>query len=153
MSSKETLSVTLEPLLQVLAGLDLTDPEAATAQLQREMPIEGELVQEIRALTVNGYERGWLLDKEVGNVKFGRVTKDLHGFSIDAVLLDHTSGPAHRHPRGEVDLLFGMEGTPEFDGHPIGWAVYPPGSEHVPGVRDGVMLILYFLPGAEIDWL
>jgi hypothetical protein len=153
MSSKQTLSAKLQPLVEILGRLDLTDPEAAAAILQREAPIEGELVQDIRAQTVRGFEQGWLLDKDAGGVRFGRIAKDLGGFSVDAVLLDHRSGPRHRHPNGEVDLLFGMEGTPHFDGHPIGWAVYPPGSEHVPGVKDGVMLILYFLPGGEIEFL
>ena len=46
-----------------------------------------------------------------------------------------------------------LDGTPDFDGHGSGWAVYPSGSVHVPDVTGGTMLILYFLPGGEIEWI
>jgi hypothetical protein len=61
-------------------------------------------------------------------------------------------GPRHKHPRGEVNLSFALEGAPRFDGQPEGWVVFPPGSEHVPTVTGGRMLIAYFLPGGAIEW-
>ena len=49
-------------------------------------------------------------------------------------------------------LLFDR-GEARFDGHPEGWVVFGPDSVHVPTVSDGEMLILYFLPGGEIEFL
>ena len=95
---------------------------------------------------------GWLLPKEAGGVKFGRIAKDLEGFSVDAVLMS-SPGPRHRHPNGEIDLCFALDGEPRFDGNPEGWTVYAPDSTHVPTVRGGTMLILYFLPGGAIEFL
>ena len=34
-----------------------------------------------------------------------------------------------------------------------GGAVYGPGSEHVPAVTGGEMLILYLLPDGAIEWV
>ena len=56
------------------------------------------------------------------------------------------------HPNGEVDLCFTVDGNPTFDGNAPGWTVYEPGSWHVPSVADGVMDILYFLPGGAIKF-
>jgi hypothetical protein len=96
--------------------------------------------------------RDWLLPKEAGGVRFGRVAKELCGFSVDCVFMN-SPGPRHRHPDGEIDLCFATKGASRFDGQPEGWVVYGKGSEHVPTVTDGEMLILYFLPGGKIEFL
>ena len=96
--------------------------------------------------------RDWLLPKSSGGIRFGRVAKDLHGFAVDAVLMD-VPGPRHRHPNGEIDLCFVTKGEPRFDGQPAGWVVYGKGSAHVPTVTGGEMLILYFLPGGAIEFV
>lgn len=140
----------LSPLLERLGGLDLGAPDAA-AQLSASTPMQGELVASIRTAALRGIEEGWLLPKEREGIRFGRVAADLHGFSVDAVL-SSGPGPAHRHPNGEIDLLFALSGHPRFDGHPPGWAVYAPGTHHVPAVSGGEMLILYFLPAGAIEW-
>ena len=93
----------------------------------------------------------WLLPKEAGGIRFGRVVKDLCGFAVDAVLMDKP-GPKHRHPNGEVDLCFARSGSPRFDGNAEGWTVYGPDTTHVPTVTDGEMLILYFLPAGAIEF-
>jgi len=49
--------------------------------------------------------------------------------------------------------MFVTGGDPRFDGHPEGWAVYAPGSVHVPEVTGGEMLILYLLPEGAIEWV
>ena len=142
----------VDPVIRVLEGLPLDDADAVQAELERRFPMSSETVQSIRAAMVKGQEQGWLLTKEAGGMRFGRVAKDRAGFSVDAVL-SSGGGPEHRHPRGEVDLLFATSGNPEFDGHPEGWAVYPPDSVHVPAVTGGEMLILYLLPGGAIEWV
>ncbi|RMG89073.1 MAG: DUF4863 family protein, partial [Candidatus Dadabacteria bacterium] len=37
-------------------------------------------------------------------------------------------------------------------GQAEGWVVFGEGSDHVPTVTGGTMLLLYFLPGGRIDW-
>lgn len=148
----ERLKTELAPLIEILRGIDPKEREAAVAALRKAAPLDGALVRGIRALAEAGATAGWLLPKENAGVRFGRVAKDLGGFSVDAV---HMSGPGpeHVHPNGEIDLCFARKGTPTFDGKPEGWVVYGPGSRHVPTVRGGEMLILYFLPGGAIEFV
>ena len=150
--SIETFTEQLRPLAEALEGVDLSDPAAARDVVEARLPFAGEAIQAVRAAAEAGAEAGWLLPRENGGIRFGRVTKDLAGFSVDAVLM-RTPGPRHRHPNGEIDLCFTRSGEARFDGHPEGWVVYGPDSVHVPTVKDGEMLILYFLPGAAIEFL
>lgn len=150
--SQEKLLTALEVILPTLTELDLTDAATATADLESKLALDSASVAMIRQLAEEGAREGWLLPKEQGGVRFGRITKNLGPFSVDAVLMSGP-GPRHRHPRGEIDLAFAQSGSPEFDGHAEGWVVYAEGSAHVPTVSGGEMLILYFLPGAEIEWL
>jgi hypothetical protein len=145
------LVASLEPLVLAMRDLDLSDPARAERQLAQRLPPGGDQVAAIRRALETGAGAGWLLPKEQGGIRFGRVAKDLHGWSVDAVRMD-CAGPRHRHPNGEIDLLLPTQGQPRFDGRAPGWAVYPPGSVHVPGVTGGEMLILYFLPGGAIEF-
>lgn len=147
-----TLLDALQPVLEALQSLSLDDAAAAQQTLSRRFPLDGPIVTAIREAAEPGIADGSLLRKEMGGVRFGRVAKDVQGFSVD-VVLSAASGPRHRHPNGEVDLLLARDGEPRFDGHPPGWAVYPPGSEHVPAVAGGEMFIVYFLPGGAIAWV
>ena len=147
-----SFAAAVRPLVSILRELRLDDAAAAQRILDERAPLSGPLVQGIRTAAEAGAQAGWLLPKEAHGIRFGRVAKDLDGFSVDAVRSAGGAG-RHRHPEGEVDLLFATSGTPRFDGHAEGWAVYPPGSEHVPGVSGGEMLILYFLPHGKIEWL
>lgn len=142
----------LRPLAETLAGFELSDPAAAQQAIEERLPFTGALVNAARAAALRGAEEGWLLPRANGELRYGRVTKDLHGFSIDAVRMAGP-GPRHRHPNGEIDLCFTLGGAARFDGHPEGWVVYPPDSTHVPTVEEGEMLILYFLPGGAIEFL
>jgi hypothetical protein len=150
MTDKDALIEALGPVFDHLSRAE-PGPGCA-AELDRAFPLEGPLLQEVRALVEAGLRDGWLCPKEAGGVRFGRPLKPgeaAHGLSLDAVRMDG-AGPGHVHPRGEFDLCFALEGAPRFDGHPPGWVVYPPGSWHVPTVQGGAMAILYFLPGGEI---
>ncbi len=141
----------LGTLVEFIAKIDLSLPNAAQ-RLTSSAPPAGPLVDSICDAAMAGIEDGWLLPAERGGIRFGRIAADLSGFSVDAVL-SAGPGPRHRHPRGEIDLVFALSGDPRFDGHAAGWVVYPPGSEHVPAVTGGEMLILYFLPGGAIEWV
>jgi hypothetical protein len=148
----ERFKTDLLPLLEILRGVDVKDPRAAVAMLQAKAPLDGALVQTIRAGAEAGLAAGWLVPKANAGVRFGRVAKDLAGFSVDAVLMS-SPGAEHVHPNGEIDLCFARSGAPKFDGHGEGWVVFPPGSRHVPTVAGGEMLILYFLPGGAIEFV
>jgi len=147
--------VSLTPLLEYVAGLDLADPSAAQRSLERDFPADGAFVTELAAQMRAGVADGSLCNRGGGSVRFSRVFKacgETCGLSADAVLMDGP-GPLHRHPLGEVDLCLREAGEPSFDGKPAGWVVYGPGSEHVPTVTGGTMLILYLLPQGSIEFL
>ena len=148
--TKEEFGAVLEPLAKSLADLDV-DAADATAQAEARAPFRGELVEAVRKAALANIDSDWLLPKSNAGIRFGRVAKDLHGFSVDAVLMA-VPGPRHKHPNGEIDLCFATAGEPRFDGNPPGWVVYPRESAHVPTVTQGEMLILYFLPGGAIEF-
>lgn len=144
----------LAPLLAFAAQLDLRDAAGARAALQRLFPPDGVFVRGILEHLEAGVIAGTICQRGAPPVRWSRVfkaTPESQNFSADAVLMS-APGPRHRHPNGEVDLCFALDGAPAFDGHPPGWTVYPPGSEHVPTVSGGTMLILYLLPGGAIEF-
>lgn len=149
--TKEQFVELLRPLAQALQELDVDAADAA-AQAERAAPFAGAAVAAVKAAALASIDSPWLLPKAQGGIRFGRVAKDLLGFSVDAVLMD-VPGPKHRHGNGELDLCFATKGDPRFDGKPAGWVVYGKGSVHVPTVKGGEMLILYFLPGGAIEFL
>jgi hypothetical protein len=146
--TKEQFVALLRPLAEVLRGVDVD----AAAQTERLAPFAGAVVAEVRRAALASIGSDWLLPKAANCLRFGRVAKDLLGFSVDAVLMDGP-GPKHRHGNGEIDLGMATKGMPRFDGHPEGWVVYGRGSVHVPTVRGGEMLVIYLLPGGAIEFL
>ncbi len=151
MSARETLLQALAPVLDVIKDIDPSDA-GAQAKLQSQLPCDGDLLSRVGQLVRAGIEEGWLCDKEAGGIRFSRLLKTTdESVSIDAVHMDK-AGPGHSHPNGEMDLCFAVSGNPTFDGNAPGWTVYPPDSWHVPTVKDGVMDILYFLPGGAIKF-
>lgn len=148
--TKEQFQTLLEPLAKALRVVDVDAADAA-AEAERAAAFAGPQVAAVKKAAIAAIASDWLLPKENGGIRFGRVAKDLHGFSVDAVLMA-VPGPRHRHPNGEIDLCFRTAGEPRFDGHAEGWTVYGKGSAHVPTVRGGEMLILYFLPGGAIEF-
>ncbi|MEE2760971.1 MAG: DUF4863 family protein [Pseudomonadota bacterium] len=120
--------------------------------LEQAFPADGEAVRSIRAACDAAISDGWMCDREHGGIKFGRVIKNLDGFSVDVVHMTDVVGPHHRHPKGEVDLVMPMDGDAKFDGNGQGWVVYGPGSAHNPTVTDGSAIVLYLLPDGEIEF-
>ncbi len=152
-AGRERLVDALAPVLEVVRQVDPADPEAAQSTLDAALPLGGETMQALKSLVRTGVREGWLCEKSANGVSFSRVAMPDHvktrPLSIDAVHMDGP-GPGHTHGNGEIDLCFAVSGTPEFDGHPPGWVVYPPGSWHVPTVSGGSMDILYFLPDGAL---
>ena len=146
---------TFLPLLRAAQGLDLADPEAARAALNARLapggPEASRVARELRGLLAEGR----VAERGEPPLRWGRVAKassETLGFSIDVVHMSG-AGPRHRHPRGEVNFCIALDGEPRFEGAPPGWVVLPPESTHVPTVEGGTMLIVYLLPGGEIEFL
>ena len=142
----------LAAIAPMLAQANVAAPREAEAFLAKKLPTNSPRAGRIEALARAGVRDGWLLTRAAGpKVRFGRLAKDLGGFSVDAVLME---GPAagHTHTGGEINLGFCWSGAPKFDDHPTGWVVFPPGSHHVPTVTGGEMLLIYFVPGGKVVW-
>ena len=102
-----------------------------------------------------GVAEGWMCKHEHGGIKYGRVIKPgeaTHGFSVDVVEMADLAGPHHSHPKGEIDMIIPVSGGATFDGQGEGWLVYGPGTAHNPTVTGGRALVLYLLPGGEIEF-
>jgi Domain of unknown function (DUF4863) len=100
-------------------------------------------------------EAGWMCNREMSGIKFGRVIKPgpmTHGFSVDVVDMDSVVGPHHVHPNGEIDLVMPLTPEARFDGRGAGWRVYGPQSAHSPTVTRGRALVLYLLPEGKIEF-
>lgn len=153
MATQQDLIDALAPLLKDLAEIDHQAPGADEC-LQGSWPLDGQALQSIRALVVEGINNGWFAPRGEEGMKWGRLaksTEDTHSYSIDGVVMNGP-GLAHTHPNGEIDLCFAMDGDPRFDGQAEGWVVYGPQSWHVPTVTGGTMAILYFLPDGAIKF-
>jgi len=123
--------------------------------LDENFPPGGEAFDDLATLCRQGVDEGWLCDREHGGVKFGRVIKpgpETSGFSVDVVQMEDLAGPFHGHPNGEIDMIIPESSDAKFDGKGQGWMVYAADSEHYPTVTDGKAIILYLLPGGEIDF-
>jgi hypothetical protein len=151
--SNDVIIAALGPVLARLKSLDLSQADKARATLSSEFGAESAVCKRLIALGELGLKEGWLCDKGGEGSRFSRVAKPEkgQGFSIDAVLLS-ASGPWHKHLKGEVNFCIALEGTPRFCGQEPGWAVFSPGSEHVPSVSGGKMLIFYLLPDGAVEW-
>ncbi len=156
------MTITTQSLLDLLsaplaaaAQAHCKDPGGARAVLHRLYPPEGKDSQALRAALLEAVASGVICDKGKGDIRYSRLSKpdaSTRDFSIDFVWM---TGPGinHRHPQGEINLCYAVEGDPRFDGQPEGWVVFPPGSAHVPTVTGGRMLIVYFLPQGAVEWI
>lgn len=149
------LKTLLSPISIFVKGLDLEDSKAAEDALHRKWPANSPEVAALRAAALAALEAGTICNRENGGIKFSRVLKpeqDAGGCSIDAVYMKECSGPVHTHTKGEVCFCIPTEGTPAFDGHTGTWVVMRKGSRHMPTVRGGTMLILYWWPEGAVAW-
>ena len=123
--------------------------------LDENFPPGGEAFDDLAELCRQGIDEGWLCANEHGGIKFGRIIEhgpDSNGFSVDVVLMDDIKGPYHGHPNGEIDMIIPETADAKFDGQGQGWKVYEAETEHYPIVTDGKAIVLYLLPGGEIDF-
>lgn len=123
--------------------------------LNQSFPPGGEAFDDLAELCRRGIDEGWLCDNEHGGIRYGRIIRhgpETNGFSVDVVLMKDVKGPYHGHPNGEIDMIIPETVDAKFDGQGQGWKVYAPESEHFPTVSDGKAIVLYLLPGGEIDF-
>ena len=125
---------------------------ALADELNARFPADGATFKSIQAACEAAVAEGWMCDREMGGIRFGRVIKDVDGFSVDVVRMKDVVGPHHRHPNGEVDMVMPLSGDAKFDGSGAGWVVYEPDSAHKPTVSGGEALVLYLLPGGAIEF-
>lgn len=123
--------------------------------LNAEYPADGPDFARLATLCTEGEQGGWLMSREAGGVKFGRVIKPggaTGTFSVDVVRMEDVKGPHHIHPTGEIGAVIPISGAPHFDAFGPGWYVYPPGSDHHPTVSGGAAYVIYLLPEGAIDF-
>ncbi|MEH6822904.1 MAG: DUF4863 family protein [Motiliproteus sp.] len=130
--------------------------EPALAQaLNQKFPASSERFTSIEAACHAAIAAGWMCSQGVAGRRFGRVIEpceETAGFSIDVVDLTNIVGPHHRHPLGEICMIFPITDGAKFDGEGRGWCVYPPASAHRPTVTNGEAVILYMLPNGQIEF-
>jgi hypothetical protein len=148
--TKEQFREQIEGIIRDIAGKPLD--AALAAHLNARFPAAGPEFKAIRATCDAAIKDGWMCEREQGGIKFGRVIKDVDGFSVDVVQMGEVVGPHHRHPNGEIDMVMPLKGDAKFDGHGAGWVVYGPDSAHKPTVAGGEALVLYLLPGGAIEF-
>ena len=123
-----------------------------TKKLNHMFPPDGRIFQDVKATCISGIEEGWICNRGDDSLKFGRIIKDVDGFSVDVVLMNKVVGPHHRHPKGEIDMIMPLSDDAKFDENGVGWLVYGPNSAHRPTVTDGKAIILYLLPEGAIEF-
>ena len=143
----------LRPVTDYVSGRAV-DKSLATA-LNDHFPGEGELFNAVEQACHAAIADGWMCSQGGPGRRFGRVIEpsdETGGFSVDVVDLENIVGPHHRHPNGEICMVMPVTEGAQFDGHSRGWCVFAPGSDHWPTVTEGEALVLYMLPGGEIEF-
>ena len=151
------MSTPIETFAPILSFLET---QTVDTQLQytlsKKFPLASELIQGIKEWCLAAVSNGSIRMRGPKSLRFGNVLhqkRNDYGFRIDIV--DMTGvGPGHVHPLGEINLCFTIEHTDNrgtsFDGTSEGWVVKQPNSWHKPTVRNGRMVIVYFLPKGRV---
>ena len=124
-------------------------------ELSARFPPTGPEFRALADLCRAGVTEGWLATRGEDPLRWGRVIKptaESDFFSVDVVRMTDVAGPHHAHPQGEIDMIIPLDPEAQFDGQGEGWLVYGPGSAHSPTVSGGAAVVLYLLPGGEIDF-
>ncbi|MDZ7842641.1 MAG: DUF4863 family protein [Gammaproteobacteria bacterium] len=143
----------LQPVMDTVAGRAV-DQQLAEA-LNTSFPCEGGAFRAIEAACHEAISDGWMCAQGGEGRRFGRVVEpgaETHDLSVDVVDLQDVVGPHHRHPKGEICMVMPVDEAARFNDNPRGWCVFEPGSDHFPTVEGGRSLVLYLLPGGEIEF-
>ncbi len=151
--NQKTFQNLMMPVIEAISG-KAVDQKMAEA-LNQEFPPDSEVFGNVEAACHAAIEAGWMCAHGDEGRRFGRVIKpspETHDFSVDVVQLVDVVGPHHSHPTGEICMTMPVTDGAKFDGHDAGWCVNDPGSAHNPTVSGGEALVLYLLPGGEIEF-
>ncbi len=143
----------MKPVMDAIAGKTI-DHNLADA-LNRKFPPGGAAFTAIESACHAAITAGWMCSQGAEGRRYGRVVDpgpDSHDLSVDVVQLRDIVGPHHSHPTGEVCMIMPMTPDARFDGIGAGWCVNEPGSAHHPTVTGGEALVLYLLPGGQINF-
>ena len=149
----EEFTALLQPVTGAIRGRAVDDTLAGL--LKRDFPPGGATFDAIEQACHDGIAAGWMCNHGAPGRRYGRVIEAgeaTAGLSVDVVELIDIVGPHHRHPTGEICMVMPVTAGARFDGHGRGWCVYPPGSAHHPTVTGGEAVVLYMLPGGEIEF-
>ena len=150
---KETFQNLMMPVMDAVSGKAID--QAMAEELNQQFPPGSEVFQNIETACHAAIEAGWMCAHGDEGRRFGRVIKpspETHDLSVDVVQLVDFVGPHHSHPTGEICMTMPVTDGAKFDGHDAGWCVNEPGSAHHPTVSGGEALVLYLLPGGEIEF-
>lgn len=146
---KDTLKPVTDFVSSQAVGPALVD------DLNRRFPHTGKTFKKIEAACHKAISDGWMCTQGSKGRRFGRVIEpsdETGGLSVDVVDLENIVGPHHVHPTGEICMIMPITRNALFDGMGRGWCVFEPGSDHRPTVTDGEALVLYMLPGGQIEF-
>lgn len=151
--NQEQFQSLMQPVMDAIE--DRTIDQALAQDLNRDFPSGGEIFKAIDDACRAAIEAGWMCAQGEDGLRFGRAIKpspETHDLSIDVVQLNNIAGPHHSHPTGEVCLTMPVTDGAQFDGQGAGWCVNEPGSAHSPTVTGGEAIVLYLLPGGQIQF-
>jgi hypothetical protein len=143
----------LQPVFDTVGERPVNQQLAET--LNKKFPGHGEAFRNIETACHAAIDEGWMCAQGGEGRRFGRVIEpaaETGNLSVDVVDLQDVVGPHHRHPNGEICMVMPVDDDAQFNGNPRGWCVFEPGSDHFPTVKGGRSLVLYLLPGGEIDF-
>ena len=150
--TKEAFQVLIHGVVDAI-GARAVDAQLGD-HLNRVLPAGGEAFDRIERACHAAVAAGWMCKHEAGGIRYGRVLRPdaVQGYSVDVVHMNDVRGPRHKHPKGEIDMIMPIDADARFDGHARGWCVYPADTAHHPTVTGGAALVLYLLPGGEIEF-
>ena len=143
----------MKPVMEAIAGRAID--QALAEDLNRRFPPTSESFEAIETACHEAIRAGWMCSQGGEGRRFGRVIEpgpETHDLSVDVVQLRDIVGPHHSHPTGEICMTMPVTPTAKFDGQGAGWCVNEPGSAHHPTVSEGEALVLYLLPGGQIQF-
>jgi hypothetical protein len=126
-------------------------------QLNRRFGLYGPFYDRLAKLLKVGLEEGWVGYTPVEGAGYSRgriaeASPETRNMRVESGLMCDVVGQYHRHTRGEINLVVPIDPTAQWCGRGAGWVVYPPGSEHFPTTTGGKAVMMFFLPGGEIEY-
>jgi len=130
----------LLPLVRAAEGIALEDSQLAEAEMWKRFPPDGPQAQLIAARIAELWRNPSNVPLEPAPAS--ELPPKIEFDWLIEVWWCNDLSLGHRHPEGEINLLFVLEGSPTFHERPPGYVVMKPGSAHTPIVEGGTMGIV-----------